>query len=95
MCVSQPPPTLRLGITATVTNPSPGPSLGFRSERNVLFLPDVFLIGATIVKLLDSFLTTCFKQGNISLNKSERVKSNKTNLKIKLFSPQATNANFL
>ena len=55
----------------------------------MLFLPDIFLIRATIIKLLYSFLTTCFKQGNISLN--ERGK----HLKIKLFSAKVTNVNHI
>lgn len=68
----------RLAIITTITNYlSPGSSLGFWCECNVLFLPYIFLIRATIIKLLYSFLTTCFKQGNISLNKNERKKPTK------------------
>lgn len=67
------PRTRAPGVTAAVTDhPSPGSPLGLRRKRDVLFLPDVFLVGAAVVKLLYPFLTTCFEQGNISLNENER-----------------------
>lgn len=55
---------------------SPGPPLGFWSKRNVLLLPDIFLIRTAIVKLLYPFFTTCFKQGNISLQKVSKRENN-------------------
>lgn len=62
-------------VAATTTHYlSPGSPLGLRREGDVLFLPDVLLVRAPIVKLLYSFLTASFKQGNVPLNKETRPK---------------------
>lgn len=61
------------GATAPgTTSPLPGPSLGLRCEGDVLLLPDVLLVGAAVVELLDPLLAAGFEQGDVSLCEEHR-----------------------